>query len=386
MNIFNQHSPMNRRRFLQSLGLVGVSGAVAGSIFAQFEHSLGKELWLSAQGRDDAHFSLSGIDPQQDITLDAVSGFRGHGLCQNPVKPEQVVMFSRRPGTLGVVVNARTSEVETVFQSETLHHMHGHGCFSADGQHLFYTESNYETGEGKIIIRDAYSFTKVGEYKSYGIGPHEVRLMPDNHTLVVANGGLRTHPKTGRKVLNYDTMRSTLSYVNSMTGDLLSEHSLQENKASIRHLDVADDGTVAVAMQVQRKAMVDSHLVPLSAIHKPGGELQPLWAPQGLMTKLNDYMGSVRVHSQQRLAGFTSPRGDMAMFWSLDDLSLQGFHVFHDVCGLTVSGDENYFVLSNSAGTIRRLDARTLEEDKSKRLAYPDKSWDNHMLTVVLPS
>ena len=108
-------------------------------------------------------------------------------------------------------------------------------------------------------------------------------------------------------------------------------------------------------------------------------------APEALTRRLNDYMGSVKVHSENRLAAFTSPKGDMALFWHLDDLTLQGLHVFDDVCGLTISADTHYFVLSNSAGKIRQIDSATLQEDKSKRLYFADKSWDNHMMTVILP-
>lgn len=376
---------LTRRRFLRSALALGIAAPVASTLFSQFNRARAAEIWLSAQGQGDDAYSLAWVNPDANESQVVLSGFRGHGMCQNPVKPEQVIMFSRRPGTLAVCVNTLSGEIENTFHSGPDHHMHGHGSYSADGTRVFYTESNYVTGEGKISVRDAQTFALLDQFSSYGVGPHEMTFMPDGKTLVVANGGLRTHPDTGRKVLNYDTMRSTLAYINSHNGQLISEHTLAESKASIRHLDVADDGTVAVALQVQRAAMKDNHLVPLAAIHKSGHELEVLNAPTGLMTKLNDYMGSVKVHSQNRIAAFTSPKGDMVMFWHLDDLSLQGFHAFHDVCGITLSADQGYFVLSNSAGKIRQIDSATLKEDKAKRLYFADKRWDNHMMTVQLP-
>ena len=376
---------MSRRRFLASLGALGIATPIATGLLFDFEKKLNNEIWLSAQGKHNDEFSLGWVDSNAQQAHSVLSGFRGHGMCQNPVNPQHVIMFSRRPGTLGIKVNLASGEVDQVFHCDEFHHMHGHGCFSADGTKLFYTESNYVTGEGKITVRDGQTLTLLNRFSSYGIGPHEMALMPDAKTLVVANGGLRTPPDTGRKVLNYDTMRSTLVYINSENGQLMSEHQVSETKASIRHLDVASDGTVAVALQVQRAAMNDDHMVNLAAVHKPGEPLQMLTAPIALLAKLNDYMGSVKIHSQNRIAAFTSPKGDMALFWHLDDLSLQGFHAFHDVCGLTVSADKRYFVLSNSAGKIRQIDSATLEEDKTKRLFFADKSWDNHMMTVQFP-
>jgi hypothetical protein len=340
------------------------------------------EIWLSAEGRNKETYGLGWVNPQEESSGHQLSNFRGHGLCQNPVKPEQVIMFSRRPGTHGIRLNTLTGETDGTFNSFDDRYMQGHGCYSADGKLLYCTESSISTGEGKITVRDAETLKQINEFNSYGTGPHEICLMPDGHTLVVANGGLLTHPDSGRKVLNLETMHSTLSYIDSRNGDLISEHELKEKKASIRHLDVADDGTVAMALQIQREAMDNNELTPLAAIHKPGQPIKVLNAPEALMNKLNDYMGSVAIHNDSRIVAFTSPRGDLAMFWNLDDLSLQSYHAFHDVCGLTVSQDNKYFVLSNSAGKIRQINARTLKIDKLKSLHFPQKSWDNHMISI----
>lgn len=340
------------------------------------------ERWLSAQGRNKEQYSIGWISPGEKDYSKALSSFRGHGLCQNPVKPNHVVMFSRRPGTHGIRFDTQTNKINATFHSNEDRYMQGHGCYSADGKLLFCTESSISSGEGKITVRDAETLERVNEFNSYGIGPHEIKLMPDGQTLVVANGGLLTHPDTGRKILNLDTMHASLSYIDSRTGDLISEHFLSDTKASIRHIDVASDGTVAIALQVQREAMNNNDLVPLAATHKQGGPIKILHAPETLLVKLDDYMGSVAIHNDTRLAAFTSPKGNLAMFWHLDDLSLQGYHVFHDVCGLTVSQDNKYFVLSNSAGKIRQINARTLKIDKQKSLNFPGTSWDNHMLSI----
>jgi hypothetical protein len=340
------------------------------------------ERWLSAQGRNADTYGLGWINPQQKSSEQKWVSFRGHGLCQNPEKPEQVVMFSRRPGTHGIRFNTDTNDIDGRFHSIKDRYMQGHGCYSADGKWLYCTESSISSGEGKITVRDATTLKQVNEFDSHGIGPHEIRLMPDGHTLVVANGGLLTHPSSGRKILNLTTMRSSLSYIDSSNGELISEHFLDEPKASIRHIDVAADGTVAVALQVQREAMSNKELTPLAAIHKPGQPLKILQAPEALMVKLNDYMGSVTIHNDSRIAGFTSPRGDLAMFWHLDDLSLQSYHVFHDVCGLALSQDNKYFVLSNSAGKVRQINTRTLKVDKQKSLQFPERNWDNHMISI----
>ncbi len=375
---------LSRRKLLKTLAVLGVSLPAANALLSLNKQEFGdtKERWLSAQGRHKEQFSLGMINPYQDQTELALSNFRGHGLCQNPHKKEQVAMLARRPGLQGIVIDLQTGNPTHVFQCSEDHHMQGHACFSHDGQYLFSSESNYKTGQGKIIVRETQNFKQVHEFSSHGIGPHELLMMPNSDQLVIANGGLLTHPDSGRKVLNYANMHSSLTYINSQNGELLDQQTLTETKASIRHLDVSGDGIVAVALQVQRDALKHNKPIELAALHKPGQPLKTLTAPTSLLLKLSDYMGSVKINSPHKVAAFTSPRGNLAMFWNIDDGSFKNHHGFHDVCGLAVSQDKNYFVLSNSAGKIRRIHANTLKEDPTMRLSFPNNSWDNHMLSV----
>lgn len=379
---------LSRRKFSQGLLSIGASVPMLSHSAFDFswlgfsDTSSNNELWMSALGQKKDQYGLGTINPQYKNSAHITAQFRGHGLVQNPTRLNHVVMFSRRPGTQGLRINIATGQADGHFDCADDRHMQGHGCYSADGKLLFCTESEISTGKGKIAVRDSQSLALINEFDSYGIGPHEIALMPDTTTLVIANGGLLTHPDSGRKVLNLESMRSSLTYIDSRSGALISEHFVAEKKASIRHLDVASDGTVALALQVQRKAMNNHALTPLAAIHKLGQPIHMLHAPEALTTKLNDYMGSVAINSQSRIAAFTSPKGDLALFWHLDDFSLQGYHAFHDVCGLTISQDNKYFVLSNSAGKIRQINAKTLKLDRDKSLNFPDNHWDNHMITV----
>jgi hypothetical protein len=380
---------LSRRTFARSLTSLAASipmlsyGAFDLSWFSAAKPQKNTELFLSAQGRKKNQYGLGWIDSKQAASDRLLSDFRGHGLCQNPIKTEQIIMFSRRPGTQGIRFNSSTRKADGSFDCADNRHMHGHGCYSLDGNRLYCAESEVSTGQGKITVRDSVTLALIAEFDSHGIGPHEIAMMPDGITLVVANGGLLTHPDSGRKVLNYETMRSTLSYINSQTGQLISEHLVAESKASIRHLDVAEDGTVAIAFQVQRDALEHNQLVPLAAIHKQGQEIKLLHAPEALTVKLNDYMGSVKIHNPSRTVAFSSPKGDLVLFWHLDDLSLQNYHAFNDVCGLAISQDNKHFVLSSSTGKIRQINTATLKLDKEKSFNFPERSWDNHMISVL---
>ncbi|MBV1881491.1 MAG: DUF1513 domain-containing protein [Pseudomonadales bacterium] len=337
---------------------------------------------ISAQGKTDDQYGISWIHPKTGKTKTVLTGFRGHGLSIHPLKTNTVVMYSRRPGTQGIEVNLATGQIQHRFKCQSNRHFLGHGCFNESGAQLFTTEADYHSGQGKIVVRDGRTYEPISEMNSYGIGPHDIQLMPDGKTLVVANGGIQTHPNSGRKKLNLKTMASNLTYIDIESGNKIESVSVAESKASIRHLSITEEGSVIVAMQFQREIANHNRTVPLGGIHKPGAAFALFPAPDTVISRMKDYAGSVTYNNKTGIAGFTSPKGNIAVFWNVHTLEFVGHHSLQDVCGLVVSKNQRYFLLSNSFGEIRHIHATTLIEDKSKRLQSPKLSWDNHMVVV----
>lgn len=332
---------------------------------------------LSAQG--DGRFQLRS----------AASDFRGHGGSQHPLQRHLAVLYARRHGQMGAVLNLKTGQIEQRFHARRGHYFYGHGCFSADGRWLYTTEFDQRRQQGIIAIRDSSNFQQVGQFAAYGIEPHDMRLMPDGRNLVIANGGLLTRldddADNGRAKLNLATMRSTLSYIDSITGELNSEYTLSEQQASLRHLDLAPDGTVAVALQVQREGMGHQNLVPLVVVHRPGSnELQAIDSQPMLMSAMKDYVGNVVIHPTERSLALSSPRGNLVGLWHLDTGAYMGYHRMNDVCGLTLSADQRWFIASNSFGEMRFLNTQTLIEDTSLRISQQGLRWDNHLFTAII--
>lgn len=337
-----------------------------------------KQIWLSAAGSTTDNYALAWSSPNNH-SKHHITGFRGHGLAQHINKPNQAVMVSRRPGNQGVVFDSlRQSEIHT-FNSPKHLFMEGHACFDQAGKTLFCTESNKQTQLGVITVRETSTYTLNKEFYSGGVGPHELLnhpTIPD--TLIIANGGLIKNE--AGKITNGSTMASNISFLNIVTGEVTQQFRVKENKASLRHIDVSHDGIIAVAMQVQRPFCNHQRLTSLTALIKDK-KLIELSTPIELLSKMQDYVGSVRINNKYRTAAFTSPRGNLALFWNIDTGDFIGQHYFHNVCGLSVSADEEYFVMSNSVGKIRQVHSKTLIEQRDLRQYHPEHQWDNHLLT-----
>ncbi len=381
----------SRRNFLLGLAACGISQPLLAAGEFLTANSRSNHIWVSALGLTAEDYGFGWITQNKNKDNLAtkkgravLSGFRGHGASQHPLRVQSVLMFGRRPSRQIIEVDLLSGEIVHQVECAKDRHLFGHGCFSHDGHFLFTSEADLNSGDGKVVVRDARNYQRLAEFDSHGIGPHELKMIPDSHQLVVANGGILTRPETGRKKLNLESMSSNLSYIDINSGQLVNQVKVSERKASIRHLDVANDGSVAFAIQMQREVAGHNNVVPLLGRTSAKGETLLFTEPKTLLSQMKDYAASVTINNRTRTAGVTSPKGNLAAFWHLDSGELLGYHKLNDVCGLSLTADEKYFVLSSSIGQIRFIDAQRLKENPSLRLNTPGRAWDNHMLLVQI--
>ncbi|MEL6690670.1 MAG: DUF1513 domain-containing protein, partial [Pseudomonadota bacterium] len=210
-----------------------------------------------------------------------------------------------------------------------------------------------------------FANARIGEVSSGGIGPHDIKLLP-NGRLVVANGGIDTHPESGRAKLNLATMRPNLTYL-SVDGQVLETVELEEGLRlnSIRHLAVDGAGRVGMAMQWQGDV---SEEVPLLAVHDAQTSSLTIGAAEH-QRSLQGYVGSIAMAGGA--VAITSPRGSLAQIYTVNGLDLSHQIERPDICGVAAFGQS--FVTTTGDGLFERHDR--LHEAKEIAL-----SWDNHLV------
>ena len=397
---------LQRRRFFQALGMAPVflSPLTLANV-SEKKKGLGREVWISAASQSVApNEKVNGLawfgDPPELVNSPYLpTEFRGHGLCLDPNHLHHALMMARRPGMHGVIIDVSKGKQVAEFITQAPYEFQGHACYSADGSKIFTSEMFHDdthpekNGQGRIGIRDAINYELIGELNSYGVEPHEIKLMPDGRTLVIANGGLAPEDKHSNTT-PADAMESSLVFVDSVSGELIERCVVDEKKASIRHISISDDGTVVAALQVQRQVLKDTVARPLAVIKRPGEDLTYLHAPETVWLGAKDYMGSVALWQDRAsgsssakgitVAGMTSPRGNFAVFWDVKSGSFLGYHALHDVCGIAISQINQSFVLTNSAGDVRFIDPISLQEHRHLRQKYQNTRWDNHLVVSVV--
>lgn len=363
---------INRREFI-GLGLAvllpGPTGAGAGE---------GQPGLLSCRSDDKGRHFLSMVGADGRRRLDIPLPGRGHGVALDPVQ-QRVAVFARRPGTFVWIVELASGQVTHRITAAPGRHFYGHGLFTPDGTRLLCSENAYESGDGVIGLYDVGRHgERVGELPSHGIGPHDIRLLGDGTTLVVANGGIRTHPDLPRIKSNLASMRPNLAYVDVASGRLLQRHEPEArwHQLSIRHIDVSPDDRVAIAMQFEGRSDL---FPPLMAIQRGERAMQMLTAPDAIQRRLRNYCGSVAFSADGLRFAVSSPRGGVVTVWSSTGDYL-GVHEQADACGIGPAGvGERGFLVSDGGGGVLRVDENLAAIDHR---AFPDCRWDNHLLTL----
>jgi len=304
--------------------------------------------------------------------------FRAHDIL--PFADQQrVLAFGRRPEMQCVLVDTTGNADGRLIDAAEGRHFYGHGCFSADNSTLFTTENEYDEARGVIGIRDAASLEIIGEYDTYGVGPHDIHLMPDGKTLVVANGGIETHPDYGRRKLNIETMQPSLVYIDVASGKKLDEFRLSDHKLSIRHLVVSKRGDAGIATQYQGDTYREQPHT-LVAWQPYGKALQEIAIPAPLTQSIRGYMADIAFDEQNQVLAVTAPRGNRLTLWDIEASKLVQEVELSEPSGVQYLAGKQQFIVSGAKGDLTAVHLRHSRVTTQTLFTDTDTAWDNHLV------
>lgn len=331
----------------------------------------GSPLFLTAATRRGGRHGAAVLDADGELVGEFALPGRGHGAAVRPVKGEAVI-FARRPGTFALVLDPATASRHRLIAARDNRHFYGHGCFSRDGGVLFATENDFEGERGIIGLYDAQDgYRRIGEFPSHGIGPHEMALMPDGKTLVVANGGILTHPDAPRMKLNLSEMTPSITLLDAASGELLAEFKPppELHQLSLRHLDVRADGRIVAVAQWEGSRLEQP---PLIALLERDAGLRLIAAPSKITPGMRNYCGSVAFSGNGQRFAVSSPRGGLITIWDGDGRYLEALEI-EDGCGLAPRDDG--FLLTSGQGVVT-------SGTPSVRRTHAAVAFDNHLMAI----
>ncbi len=302
---------------------------------------------------------------QQSVTVPT----RPHALLAEP--DGTVLAVARRPGDWLLRWHPGTAQQQWHWTTGD-RRFNGHAIGAADGARIWTTETDLDTAQGRLGVREARSLEQTDEWATHGMDPHELLALPEPlgnfpaGTLMVANGGIPTRPETGRSKRQLDRMDASLVALNPQTGALLGQWRLADPFLSIRHLAWnASTPRLGIALQAEHPTAEDRWRAPVLAVWD-GDRL--FTAPEP--TDLRGYGGAVAARPG---SGFLvgCPRANaVAVF----DANARWLHslTLPDACAVAV-GAGRWWVAASS-GVLHG-------EGRSPQLATSANGsprWDNH--------
>jgi hypothetical protein len=366
-----------------SLASAGVSSAFAGVLDAADEDQIpvAPGDFIAACRRPDGSFSVVVMSLDGSVLRELPLDGRGHDIALDRASGEAVV-FARRPGSFALAFDIRGRREPALFTTPANRHFYGHGTFSHDGRLLYATEHDNETRAGLIGVYDAGGgYRRVGEFPTYGIGPHEAILLSDGKTLAIANGGIETHIEpgtTGREKLNVETMEPSLAFVDATNGRLISQHKQTGalHKLSIRHLAQDASGAVWFGCQWEGAESDAPDLIGCAGIDKPLRLIEP---QQPMGASLAGYIGAVAIAGNGRLLAASAPRAGRIVYVDTERCAVVGETMLLDSCGITGASDQS-FAMTSGMGVVQ-VDAP--DHTHLSTMTFPGRSFDNHLRIIA---
>ncbi|RYC09848.1 DUF1513 domain-containing protein [Ciceribacter ferrooxidans] len=300
---------IDRRSFVKAAGAAFLAGLSSEAAFAL---DRADAVFASGFRAPSGAYGLALLSEEGEIIAQVDLPGRMHGLT-SCTATGKVVAFARRPGTFAIAVDPGAGSEPTVFACGENRHFFGHGSFSPDGHLLYACENDFDNNRGVIGIYDAASgFSRLGEVPAHGVGTHDMTVSDDGRLLIIANGGIETHPDFGRTKLNLDHMEPSLVISDARTGALIEKHTLPPalRQLSTRHLALADNGRIWFACQYEGPR---NDLPPLVGYFGRGEELRLVDLPEETTEGLANYVGAIAVNRHNNLVGLTSPKGGLTV-------------------------------------------------------------------------
>ncbi|MEN3150451.1 DUF1513 domain-containing protein [Neorhizobium sp. IRAMC:178] len=300
---------IDRRGFLKAAGIT-FTAALAPSSLMALERT--DAVYASGFRAPDGSFGVATVSERGEIIDRVPLPARAHGLAYSAATG-RTVAFARRPGTFAMVFDPSRQTEPVMITSPEGRHFYGHGHFSPDGTRLYASENDFDGNRGMIGVYDARDkFRRIGEFDAHGIGTHDMTVSDDGKLLVIANGGIETHPDFGRTKLNVDRMEPSLVLLDAKTGVLIQRHRLPASlkQLSTRHLDMAENGRIWFACQWEGAR---NALPPLAGWFSRGEDLSFVSLPEETTVRLGNYIGAIAVNRHDGVVGLTSPIGGAAV-------------------------------------------------------------------------
>lgn len=331
----------------------------------------------------DSKFGLLSFSPKGEENWFHELDARMHDCAKHPNK-NHLALFARRPGQFFEVLDSTTGKIIKKINRDKNRFYQGHGIYSKDGNYLCVSETDFESSAGKIGVYSVKNhYKKAFEINSGGIEPHQIELHPIfKNKIIVANGGIKSHPDNSKIKLNLNNMSSNISIIDieKKTTSKRFQFDSSWQKNSLRHLTSDQKSLIAVGTQYQEP--ISKKIAPVVALlDLKSNELSYLEAPIKAYKNMKNYCASVSFDHKGEILYATSPKTGAILSWNIEDRSFRNEWKFPDVAALASSNQNMVFTSGNGEVAYQKGFKYPLEKFLHFKNSY---QFDNHMISLQI--
>lgn len=369
----------NRRRFLTGAAAFPFLPSLAKAHSNLDRQARYQATYINGHHDQAGHFFISRFDAEGKELQRMALPEMPHGFAVDPKRASRLVTFPGLTGQFSVVYDVNQGKKLGTLTTRTNRHFNGHGTYSPDGRFIFATENNIETSEGIIGVYDAERFEFIREIPGHGLGPHGMRISADGKMLIVASGGLRTHPSSGKFYFDMNKMRSAVLFIEVATGKLIARREIPIHRLSIRNIYFVDDNRLLVTSQYYGKREMPKIVGLIEFDQNHIGDIEMLDIDEDNLWLMNNYTGGTVIDGD--IAAVSCPRGNHLTFWDLKQKRFISSVKITDVSGVQPLGDGEHFIASADIGKLYKVNYKNskvtaIEQDWHK------VKWTNHMIKI----
>lgn len=304
---------------------------------------------------------------------------RAHGLVSEA--NGHVIAVARRPGDWLLRWHPQDGSAQWQW-IEVDRRFNGHALQHGGAPVLFTTETDQQSGNGMLAVRDLTRLNKMDEWPSHGLDPHEMLRLPQAvsgfpaGTLLVANGGIPTRAETGRSK-QLDGMDASLVALDPDNGHLLGQWRLDDPRLSIRHLAWDPvSRSVGIALQAEHSDAAQRLAAPVLAVWN-GAQLQATTGPRDTQ----GYAGDICARPDGGFA-LSCPRADRILLFDAQ-ARWNGSLRLTDACALAASPDG--WCASGRSDIVRVRASAAQRADEPRQQTVLEAGWrfENHGLWMA---
>ena len=285
--------------------------------------------------------------------------FTGHGMTQNPARPNEIAVFSKW-GDEALILDLKEKSAVRIIKEDPGHRFFGHGVFSADGKKLFSSGHDDANSIGEIVVRDSKSLKVISRFSAFGRYAYDLQFNALKNELIIAVSSDYEDAANEEISTPHFSEETSLVYINASNGNFIKRLKIPEQGKSLLHFQQAEDGWIIAAGQANTKdtSSQKSYAIAIS----PSGKIKSMKFPDDFRGSFFGETLGITLFEKKSLAFVTNPSTKLIFIWNYKTQELlKYFYIPDRPKAIAITSDKKQVLITETkTKSLLRIDTEKM--------------------------